>query len=383
MIKLHEQVKLRDLLFPTEVYAQIDPEKQYKQITVKLWGKGVKLRNNITGVDIGTSRQFIAKSNQFILSKIDARNGAFGLVPEFLDGAIVSQDFPVFSLDLTKIFPKYLDWLSKTEYFINLCTLASEGTTNRIRLKINKFLSSQIPLPPLSEQQRIVARIEELAAKIEEATSTIEDTEKETQELLFSVYHSITKDVQWLPMRDIAPLTRRPVTVDLDKEYYEIGIRSFGKGAFHKPKVTGADLGQKRVFQIQENDLLFNIVFAWEGAVAVARLEDNERIGSHRFLTCVPKEGIAVAPFLCSHFLTPNGLEQLMAASPGGAGRNRTLGIEAMHNIKVPLPSYDKQQWFASLKKQVDAARLIREKKKTELNALLPSILDKAFKGEL
>lgn len=50
---------------------------------------------------------------------------------------------------------------------------------------------------------------------------------------------------------DVLALQRRAVTVDPDTEYEEIGVRSFGKGIFHKSPVTGLELGNKRVFRIE------------------------------------------------------------------------------------------------------------------------------------
>ena len=81
----------------------------------------------------------------------------------------MSTDFPVFTVAQDRLAPAFLDWMSKTKKFVNLCRAASEGTTNRVRLKEEKFLAMSIPLPPLREQRRIVARIETLAAKIAEA----------------------------------------------------------------------------------------------------------------------------------------------------------------------------------------------------------------------
>jgi hypothetical protein len=61
---------------------------------------------------------------------------------------------------------------------------------------------------------------------------------------------------------------------EVDKSYAELGIRSFGNGTFQKPAITGLELGNKRIFKIEPWDLVFNNVFAWEGAIAVARAED-------------------------------------------------------------------------------------------------------------
>ncbi|WP_338834571.1 hypothetical protein [Bradyrhizobium septentrionale] len=137
---------------------------------------------------------------------------------------------------------------------------------------------------------------------------------------------------------------RRAVEVEAGATYREIGIRSFAKGIFHKVPTTGLEIGEKRVFAIAPGDLLFNIVFAWEGAVAVASDAEEGTIGSHRFLSCVTDPDVADARFLFWWFSRGEGREQLLRASPGGAGRNRTLGIEKLAAIEVPLPPVDEQR---------------------------------------
>ena len=77
--------------------------------------------------------------------------------------------FPCYNVNQSKLLTAYLGWVSKTASFVDLCRAASEGTTNRVRLQEQRFLCMTIPLPPLAEQRRIVAKIDELAAKIEEA----------------------------------------------------------------------------------------------------------------------------------------------------------------------------------------------------------------------
>lgn len=237
--------------------------------------------------------------------------------------------------------------------------------------------------PPLEEQRQIVARVEEVVGKVEEMRSLRNGIIQDSHGLLLSAYHKLIQGAEYLPMEFVAPLQRRSVEIEISKNYPELGIRSFGKGTFHKPALSGSEVGTKKLFRIEANDLLFQIVFAWEGAVAIAQPEDHGRFGSHRFLTCVPQVGIATSSFLCFHFLTEKGLEELGKASPGGAGRNRTLGLKALENIKVPVPLFEKQLWFYNLKTKVDTMKRLREEAIKELDALIPSILDKAFKGEL
>ncbi len=383
MSRLWPTVRLNDVLRRSEQTVTIQPDAEYREVTVKLWGKGVVLRGNVRGTEIASSRRFLARTGQFILSRIDARNGAIGVVPPELNGAIVTNDFPLFEPNPERIDVAFLGWLGKTPAFVELCVRASEGTTNRVRLQKDRFLALEIPLPPLSEQRRIVARIDELAVQIHEARTLRKEQEHEMHQILLGAFWRISKAVPKCPMREVAPLVRRPVQADVNETYPELGIRSFGKGTFHKPALSGVELGDKRIFRIDAGDLLFSNVFAWEGAIAVVRPEDHDRVGSHRYITCVPEEGVATSPFLCFYFLTDEGLELIRAASPGGAGRNRTLGLAALEAIEVPIPPIADQQWFDALQARVNILRQLQVETAAELDALLPAILDRAFKGEL
>ncbi|WEH33253.1 hypothetical protein PZB75_07570 [Streptomyces sp. AM 4-1-1] len=142
-------------------------------------------------------------------------------------------------------------------------------------------------------------------------------------------------------------LVRRPVAISPDGEYREIGLRSFGRGVFHKDPVSGTEIGEKRVFYIKPDDLLFSNVFAWEGAVALATEREDGLIGSHRFMTFRVNESIAEPRYLLHYFYGGPGLTKLVAASPGSAGRNRTLGMKALKVQCVDLPHIDEQRRIA------------------------------------
>lgn len=229
-----------------------------------------------------------------------------------------------------------------------------------------------------------MARIEALAAKAEEVKRLRQEIVEDNYKMLLGVFHKIIANSEYKTMAEVAPLTRRPVVqIDNEKYYSELGVRSFGKGTFHKTAIKGVEMGTKRIYEIKPNDLVFSNVFAWEGAIAVAKPEDNDRFGSHRFITCVAKENLALPSFLEFHFLTQKGLEQIGDASPGGAGRNRTLGLTKLEALKVPVPAIEKQRWFDSLLQKTNAIKKHQAETAQQLNALMPAILDKAFKGQL
>lgn len=368
-------------LTKSEDWIPVKPDEHYKQITARLWGKGLTLRGEVPGSAIAAARQYGAKAGQFLISRIDARHGAFGIVPEELDGALVSNDFPCFDIDSFTVLPHFFEWYSRTPEFIDLCRRASEGSTNRVRMKEAKFLKMTMPLPSLDEQRRIVQQLDKVAALVDERRRAIEAAERETQALLVNAFQRAIDGAPLRPMSEVAPLVRRPVEIDLDAAYPELGVRSFGRGTFHKPDLPGAEVGNKKLFRICAGDLVFNIVFAWEGAVAVAQPEDEGRVGSHRFLSCVPAPETATVEFLRFYFSTPEGLQKLGEASPGGAGRNRTLGLKKLESLQVPVPPIVRQHWFDRLQAKACEARAIRASTAQDVEALIPAMLHEIFNG--
>lgn len=177
-------VKSRDTI-------EVQDDVEYKQVTIKINNGGVVPRNNgetILGSKIGTKRQHVVHAGQFIMSKIDARNGAYGVVPAELEGAIVTNDFPVFDVDTEKIIPQFLVLVSTTEQFLEFARKCSSGTTNRKRIDIEAFLNQQIPLPSIEEQVEILN-------EYNTAINDIRKTEKKIEEYEGSIFDFFQKEL--------------------------------------------------------------------------------------------------------------------------------------------------------------------------------------------
>ena len=154
----------------------------------------------------------------------------------------------------------------------------------------------------------------------------------------------------------------RPVEVKPDELYTQIGIRSHGKGLFYKEPVTGALLGNKSVFWIEPNCFVLNIVFAWEQAIGKTTQSEVGMIGSHRFPMYRPVNDAVNIDYLISYFLTKRGTDILKAASPGGAGRNKTLGQDRFLKSKIVLPPIEEQQKIAETLTIQDKVIELKEK---------------------
>lgn len=157
-----------------------------------------------------------------------------------------------------------------------------------------------------------------------------------------------------------------PVDLDDTQTYREIGIRSHGKGIFHKEETTATEIGNKRVFWVEPDCFVVNIVFAWERAVAKTTEKENGMIASHRFPMYKPKKDIVDLDYITEYFITKRGQNVLILASPGGAGRNKTLGQKEFAKSVVKLPSLPEQQKIAEFLSTIDT---VIEKQKETVSA--------------
>ena len=222
-----------------------------------------------------------------------------------------------------------------------------------------------LPLPPLPEQAAIVRFLdhadrrirryirakEELIALLEEsrrvlinhAVSRGLDPNADTRTTRSHVFPTAPRDWTSRRMGSLVQRVRRPLGVHPDRQYQEIGIRSWGRGIFHKDPAPGAALGEKSVFRIDPGDFVLNIVFAWEGAVAVASEDEMGMIASHRFPTFRPSPDVDL-DYLLMVFQSEPGRRLLEVNSPGAAGRNKTLRISRFLDEEIPLPTLDGQR---------------------------------------
>jgi restriction endonuclease S subunit len=154
--KAYPMMRIGEFLKRNKTAVSIEDDKTYKRATIKVRNGGIFLRDEEKGSNIGTKNQFLISKGQFLLSKIDARNGAFGVVPDVLDGGVITGNFWTFDVDYTIINPHYLTLLTTTQAFVSFCEQASNGTTNRHYLQEPLFLNIKVPVPSLEEQDKLV-----------------------------------------------------------------------------------------------------------------------------------------------------------------------------------------------------------------------------------
>ena len=278
------------------------------------------------------------------------RTGFVGSVPV---PSTVDSHVTIVRPDPTAVVPKFLAYMLRTMEH-DLEALAS-GSTGQTELLPKLIAATSFALPSIEEQERIVDLLETVDA-MEIATEELAKSGAlATLVLREQLFSDLSEAFAALPLRDLMIRVRRPVSIGREQSYSQIGVRSHGKGIFHKDLVKGSDLGTKKVFWIHSGDLVFNIVFAWEGAVGLARPAEDGMCGSHRFPTYRPTS-LSDVRFLWHLFASAFGRALLGLASPGSAGRNRTLNQDMLLDCMVPAPEIGMQKQIADL---LDAAEAL------------------------
>lgn len=165
---------------------KLEDEVVYKQVKIRLYGNGIEIRGKQLGKEIRTESQFVVNAGDFIMSKIDARNGAYGIVSEELDNAVVTSSFPYFEFQ-GQINPKYLLYIVTQPYFYKKIEDMVSGATGRRSVEVDDFLDMEIPLPLIEEQNLIVEKIEKQKAVIQGAELIIKNWELDISEFIVGV----------------------------------------------------------------------------------------------------------------------------------------------------------------------------------------------------
>jgi type I restriction enzyme S subunit len=148
-------IKIGKIFKHVQRKTKIQDTIEYNEITLKLYFKGITHRGTIKGDLMKTKTRFVIKSGDFIYSKCDFRNKAFGIVSPEFDGAVVSSEFPTFTIN-DGFYLNFVCHMFHDESLIKYINEQSTGSTGgRIRLNVNSFNNIQIPIPPLRVQNQL------------------------------------------------------------------------------------------------------------------------------------------------------------------------------------------------------------------------------------
>lgn len=184
------KLKLGDFLRRRKDAVDVTDGVKYKRATIRINHKGISIRDEKDGTQIKTKRQFSISKGQFLLSKIDARNGAFGIVPDELDKGIITGNFWTFDVDQSKVLIAFFKAFTESATFTDICIRSSSGTTNRKYLDEKKFLEIEIEVPDIEKQTVVISNYHQK----KEAVKKLQDFGVNQREILSNLRQSILQE---------------------------------------------------------------------------------------------------------------------------------------------------------------------------------------------
>jgi type I restriction enzyme S subunit len=392
-------VPLGEVLTRSGDIVPLDPETTYKEVTVRMNGKGVVERRQVQGIEIASDRRFKASAGQFIISRIDARNGASGLIPEELDGSVVTNDFPLFDVAQDRLDPAFLGWMARTASFVELCRRASEGTTNRVRLSEDRFKALEIFLPPLEEQRRIVARVQELAEKVEEARGLRTLAMEEVEAVRASVANGLFSDanMKGVPVIELEHISEIRAGVTLGRKlvgstirlpYLRVANVQDGRLDLRVMKEVEVYPDERQKWNLLRGDLLLTEGGDWDKLGRGTVWQDEVPGCIHQnHIFRVRVDQARFDPWYVSALMSsPRGKEYFQAASKQTTNL-ASINQRQLKSFPIFAMPLERQRAILveleSLQAKVQVVESMQVEIATELDAMLPAILDKAFKGGL
>ena len=303
------------------------------------------------------------------------------IVPPELDGQICSTGFCVLRADKVIIDPRFLFYVCRSDMFVEQLSQGNMRGASYPAVTDKDVFNSIIPLPPLEEQRRIVARIEALMARVREARrlrkEATEDAERLWQSVLAETFprpgSELPKGWRWVRLGEVCEVwdrLRKPVKkkerIAGDTPYCGAnGIIDYVKGYTHEGE-----------FVLLAEDGGFYCPGEPSAYIMQGRFWANNHVHIIR-----GKTGRLLNALLQSYLVAAD----LRPFLTGATRPKLTQG--AMISIPVPLPPLSEQRrivaYLEAVQEKIKALKEAQAATEAELKRLEQTILEKAFRGEL
>jgi type I restriction enzyme, S subunit len=311
-----------------------------------------------------------------------------------------STRFPTFRVNESLCYPPYLVYYFETPSGREQLVRISPGSAGRNRvLSLKRIPEVTVPLPPLAEQQQIVARIEELAAQIQEARNWRQQALAEAEGLIDSAMNHIlsqaASEALWeyraIPaFAEVNPSRTGQIHLSPGDPVSFVPMKAVDEatGTIAWPETRSFSEVAKGYTWFAEGDVIFARITPCmqNGKAAIARnLVNNTAFGSTEFHVIRPGPKL-IAEWLHAIVRHKAFRDDASAHFKGTAGQQR-VPQTFLEKKKIPVPSLSEQRCIVAeldaLNAEVNALKLLQAETAAELDALMPSIMDRAFKGEL
>lgn len=397
-MKTWPKVKLGEVLTQTNVRVNVSAEAEYPNFGIFSYGRGLFRKPPISGASTRATALYRARGGQFVYSRLFAFEGAYGVVPNELDGFYVSNEFPLFDANPGNLVPEFLvRYLSIPAVWASIAESASGVGHRRQRVQPAELLCQEIPLPPLAEQRRVVARIEELAAQIHEARKLRAHVQEEAVAIVPNrikeiFEHGLTAGWELGRLGDYVVTdsygTSEKTSDDSSATpVLRMGNIQNGRLELRELKYLHISDREKSRLSLRMGDILVNRTNSAElvGKCAVFDLEGEYAFAS--YLIRLRLDTSSADPQLVASYInSPAGRAYMFSEKKQMTGQ-ANVNATKLKALPIALPSLPDQRRIVAeldaLQAEVEALKRHQAETAAELDALLPAILDRAFKGEL
>jgi type I restriction enzyme S subunit len=311
----------------------------------------------------------------------------------------VHRKFPTYRINTNLLEPGFLAYFFKTARLAQQAQDLSKGAAAISKLTLNppQFWELTIPLPPLPEQQRIVARIEALAQRVEEAQRLRLAANQESSFLTQKGIDSAVVNQQ--QFRCLSELLCEPLINGLSLPASQIGQEgiAFAKvGIVNSGRIDVAEIKRVNIvlpedshYWMRPDDVLVSRGNSLKlvGRAAVYEGQPEKLAFPDLLIRLRLDQTIADPHFVAAYFHSHAGRAYIEARASGTSPSMKKVSQPKLEAMPIPLPPLDQQRSIvaslAVLQSKADMLLKIQAQTHKELDALMPSILAKAFAGQL
>lgn len=377
-------VPLGELLTPSGQPEIVRQDRSYPNLGIYSFGRGLFPKPPISGIQTSASTLYRIRAGDFIYSRLFAFEGSYGVVDDRFDGHYVSNEYPSFAIDRSRLHPGYVGAYFRYPRVWQDIAMGSKGVgSRRIRVQPDKVLAHRIPLPCLAEQQALVARLDALATKTREVDEHLEAVERDAQRLVRSYIFSPAGATSGKRrMSDLVSQRQPDVVVDASATYRFAGVYSFGRGVFPSAVKSGAEFSYERLSTVHAGDFIYPKLMAWEGALGVVPNSCDGMVVSPEFPVFAVNREAVLPEVLDIYFRTPDVWPMLAEISGGTNARRRRLQPSTFLSYEMPLPSMHKQIELLAIHRHVEGLKARHAAIREANAALLPATLERIFHTE-
>lgn len=379
------KVALGELLQDASEPVRVQQDADYPNFGIYGFGRGLFTKPPISGMQTSAGTLYRVRAGNFIYSRLFAFEGSYGLVDDAFDGHFTSNEYPSFSLDRSRLEPGFLKAYFQFPRVWQDIAMGSKGVgSRRIRVQPDKVLAHRIPLPPLAEQQAIVARLDALAEKTREVEAHLDAVERDAERLVRAyIFHPPGEQPIKRPMSELVQQRAPDVSVDRTAQYRFAGVYSFGRGVFPGVVKTGSEFAYERLSTVRAGDFIYPKLMAWEGALGVVPPACDGMVVSPEFPVFDINTDEVLPEVLDIYFRTPEVWPALAERSGGTNVRRRRLQPSAFLRFQMPVPSKAAQLLIREAFRRTQALKTKQAFIREANAALIPATLERIFCTEL